>query len=64
MSYAIALLISAPFSFPLPVCEIYPGRNEVHEQVQERKFNFCKNLHIKDDRVFMEAYYEPSNTNV
>lgn len=57
----LALLISAPFSFPLPVCEIYPGRNEIHEQVQERKFPFCKNLHIKNDRVFMEVYYESDN---
>lgn len=57
----IALLVSAPFLFPLPACEIYPGRNEVHEKVQERQFSFCKNLHIKDDRVFMEAYYEPFN---
>lgn len=57
----LALLVSAPFSFPLPVCEIYPGRNEVHEDVQGRKFSFCHNLHIKDDRVFMEAYYESPN---
>ena len=54
----LALLTSAPFSFPLPVCEIYPGRNELQEQVQQRQFPFCKDLHIKDDRVFMEAYYE------
>ena len=57
----LALLVSAPFSFPLPVCEIYPGRNEVHEQVQERMYTFCKDLHIKSDRVFMEAYYESAD---
>lgn len=54
----LALLISAPFFFPLPVCEIYPGRNELQEQIQKRQFPFCKDLHIKDDRVFMEAYHE------
>ena len=31
----LALLVSAPFSFSLPVCEIYPYRNEVHEDLQE-----------------------------
>jgi tRNA-dependent cyclodipeptide synthase len=57
----LALLVAAPFSIPSPVCEIYPGRNEVHEQIQARQFSFCKDLHIKDNRVFMEAHYEPSN---
>ncbi len=57
----LAGLLAIPFSIPLPVCEIYPERNELHEQIQARQFPFCKNLLIKDDRVFMEAYYEPSN---
>lgn len=57
----LAGLLSIPFIFELPVCEIYPGRSEVHERVQNREFPFCKDLHIRDDRVFMEAYYEPSN---
>src|SRR3989344_6827211 len=38
----LALLIAAPFAIHLPVCEIYPGRNELHERVQERHFSFCK----------------------
>jgi hypothetical protein len=54
----LALLVSAPFSFLLPVCETYPGRNKVQEKVQGRKFPFCQDLHIKDDSVFMEARYE------
>jgi len=57
----LAGLLSIPCSIQLPVCEIYPGRNEVHERVQNREFPFCRDLQIKDDRVFMEAYYEPSD---
>ncbi len=53
----LAGLIAAPFAFRLPLCEIYPGRNEPHERVQNREFEFCKDLHIKDDRVFMEVYH-------
>ena len=58
----LALFLSVPLSFRLPICEIYPGRNEVHERVQNRDFAFCRDLRLREDRLFMEAYYEPTNT--
>ena len=54
----LALLVAIPFAFQLPVCEIYPGRNEIHERIQNREFEFCGDLNIRDDKVFMEAYYK------
>ena len=58
------MLTAIPESFTLPVCEIYPGRNELQEDLQANKFWVLNGrLFVKPDRVFMEAYYEPINTS-
>ena len=60
----LCMLTAIPESFTLPVCEIYPGRNELQEDLQANKFcGLNGRLMVKPDRVFMEAYYEPTNTS-
>jgi len=57
----LALLIAIPRYFRLATCEIYPGRNEVHEKLQNKKFAFCDDIRLRGDRKFMEAHHEPSS---
>ena len=60
----LALLTAIPFAFKLPLCEIYPGRNEIQEDLQSKKFRGLNGrLLVKPDFVFMEAYYEPLHTS-
>ncbi len=59
----LCMLTAIPESFTLPVCEIYPGRNEVQEDLQAKKFwGLDGRLMVNSNRVFMEAYYEPTHT--
>ena len=60
----LAMLTAIPHSFELPLCEIYPGRNELQEAIQANQIQcLAQRLSVKPDRVFMEVYYEPTNTS-
>jgi len=53
----LAFLLAAPLSFSLPICEIYPGKNRLQEDLQSGAFPFCKDLKISESRIFMDANY-------
>lgn len=53
----LAMLLALPAILERPLCEIYPGTNKVQEKLQQRQFPFANNLHMRDDRRFVEVYY-------
>jgi len=55
----LAMLLAIPKRFDGLFCEIYPGKDELQEQLQRGEFKFCKDLVISQTRIFMEVYYEP-----
>lgn len=58
----LAFLVAFPVNFSIPVCEIYPGRHELHEKLQEKSFSFCNDLRLKENRVFMGVYCGSGNS--
>jgi tRNA-dependent cyclodipeptide synthase len=54
----LAMLLSFPARFEEAVCEIYPGRNEPQEKLQQGMYEFCSKLVFNKNRLFMEVYDE------
>jgi tRNA-dependent cyclodipeptide synthase len=54
----LSMLLSLPLKLGVNVCEIYPGKNEVQEKLQNDEYNFCSELKKNPKRTFMEVYHE------
>ncbi len=54
----LSMLLSLPLKLGVNVCEIYPGKNEVQEKLQNDEYDFCSELKKNPKRTFMEVYHE------
>lgn len=56
----LALLLAMPLKTN-NLCEIYPGKDNLHERVQNNEFDFCRALKMNPTRRFMEVYCKDGN---
>ena len=52
----LAILLAIPCGCN-KICEVYPGKDALHEKLRKGKFDFCSELNIGNNRNFIGAYY-------